>query len=46
MDLEKLHMGQRAHDKTGLEFVEAKSPPVSKNTKSQKEKGKKISKII
>jgi hypothetical protein len=40
MDLEKLYVGQKAHEKMGLEFVEEKPPPISKNTGSSKEKEK------
>jgi hypothetical protein len=45
MDFEKLYMGQKAHIKTGLGYVETGSPSVSKNTQNPKEKGEHSQKL-
>jgi hypothetical protein len=45
MDFEKLYMGQKAHIKTRLGYVETGSPSVSKNTQNPKEKGEHSQKL-
>jgi hypothetical protein len=38
MDLEKLYVSQKVHDKLRIRYVEANSPTLSKNIGSTKEK--------
>jgi hypothetical protein len=45
MDLEKLYVGQKAHVKMRLGYVETSSFSVSKNTRNPKEKGEHSQKL-
>jgi hypothetical protein len=39
MDLEKIYVGRKTHDKTGLEYIEPVSSSIFKVTGSPKDKG-------